>query len=313
MLLPLEAPDFAAPANAVAQGCRISLELAGNPLALQIVRTDAVPDGIVSAYHAAVERGAAVVVGPMTRDGVTALTRNDRAAAPTLTLNAPDGEGTLPSGFYSFGLSAENEARLIARAAFTSGRRHSGVVQARSALARRMGQAFASEWLALGGTLPVALDFGQDATLGALRQRLAGADVIFLAGDAADARIAAPYLPRHAPIYTASVVHTTRADPLGNADLDGIRLFEMPWLVQPDHPAVMAYPRSDAIAGELQRFYALGIDACRLALLLARHQEAIELDGVTGNIRMGAGGMIEREPVAAVFRGGTAVRDIVQQ
>ena len=309
LLLPLDAPDFAAPANAVAQGCRASLQVAGNPLGVQIARTDAAPATIVAAYQSAIERGAAVVVGPMTRDAVTALTRNLPAAAPTLTLNAPDGDGALPSGFYSFGLSAEQEARLIARAAHAAGRRHAGIVQARTALARRMAQAFAAQWLSLGGTLPDVQDFAQDASLKTLRQRLAAAkaDVIFLAGDAADARLAAPYLPRNLPTYAASVVHTGTASVLNNADLEGVRLFEMPWLVQPDHPAVMVYPRAESIADDLQRFYALGIDACRLATLLARHHEPIELDGVTGHVRMGAGGMLEREPVAAVFRGGAPV------
>jgi outer membrane PBP1 activator LpoA protein len=121
--------------------------------------------------------------------------------------------------------------------------------------------------------------------------------------------MAAPYLPRQVPTYAASVVHTLRPDPASDIDMEGIHVFEMPWLVQPDHPAVMVYPRPDDITGDLQRFYALGIDACRLAPLLARHQEAFEVDGVTGHIRGGPAGMIEREPVPAVFRGGAPVAE----
>jgi outer membrane PBP1 activator LpoA protein len=178
-----------------------------------------------------------------------------------------------------------------------------------------MSQAFADEWLALGGSIPDVQDVSREANLPALRQRLAEskADLVFLSADAADARLAGPYLPRHVPIYVASLVHTGVADPLANADLEGMRLFEMPWLVQPDHPAVMVHPRQESLAGEWQRFYALGIDACRLAPLLAAHREAFDLDGVTGRIRMRPGGRVEREPVAAVFRAGSAVPDAPRQ
>jgi uncharacterized protein len=307
LLLPLDAPEFAAAAAAVAEGCRASLDIAGNPLSLQLARTDATGPTIVNAYNSAIERGAAVVVGPMTRDGVTAIIRNVRASAPTLTLNMPEGETIMPSGFYVFGLSADQEARLIARKAFASGRRSPGVAYPRTALGRRMAQAFTNEWISLGGALPESQDFGQDATLRSLRQRLARVDVLFLAGEASDARMAAPYLPRNVITYAASVVHTGRPNALTDVDLDGIRIFEMPWLVQADHPAVMVYPRPEAITGDLQRFYALGIDACRIAPLLARHQERIEIDGVTGYIHMGPGGLLEREPVSAVFRGGAPV------
>ena len=311
LILPLESPDFAAPASAVAAGCRSALQVDGNPLSVELSRTDAAPANVIAAYRAAIERGAAVIVGPMTRDSVTALAHQVKPSAPTLALNIPEGDAVLPPGFFSFGLSAEAEARLIARSAAEAGLRSAVVVQARSALARRMSQAFADEWFALGGSIPDVQDFSREANLSTLRQRLAAskAELIFLSGDAADARLVAPYLARHIPIYAVSLVHTGRPDPLASADLEGIRLFEMPWLVQPDHPAVMVYPRPESLADELQRFYALGIDACRLAPLLAAHREALELDGVTGRIRMRAGGRIEREPVASVFRDGSAVPD----
>jgi outer membrane PBP1 activator LpoA protein len=309
LLLPLEAPDFAAPAGAVVEGCRAALQSAGNRLALQVLRTDASPAGTLSAYQAAAERGAAVIVGPMTRDTVTALTESRRAAAPTLLLNSPEGEGALPAGYYSFGLSVEQEARLIARAAIAAGHRTVAVVEARSPLARRMSQAFVNEWMALGGGLPDVEDFAQGDNLRLLHKQLLSLhpDVIFLSGDAVEARTVAPYLPRNEPIYAASIVQRPQVAAVTNLDLEGVHIFQMPWLVQPDHPAVMVYPRPETIPDGMQRFYALGIDACRLAQPLARHQEDIDLDGVTGRIRMGSDGVFEREPVASVFHEGLAV------
>ena len=80
----------------------------------------------------------------------------------------------------------------------------------------------------------------------------------------------------------------------------------MPWLIEPDHPAVMSYPRFDSIAPELQRFYALGVDAFRLASELVRNRTGITLDGVTGKLAL-LRGTVEREAVAAQFRDGAAV------
>src|SRR5438445_3519950 len=68
LLLPLNAPEFGPPADAVRLGCQASQ--AHEPkLALQLARTDARPEAIAAEYVSAVGRGAAVVVGPMTRTG----------------------------------------------------------------------------------------------------------------------------------------------------------------------------------------------------------------------------------------------------
>lgn len=311
LILPVDSADFAGPANAVAAGCRSALQAVDALLPMQLGRTDAVTANVVSAYLRAIERGAAVIVGPMTRDAVTALTRQPAPSVPTLALNVPEANATLPERFYSFGLSVEAEARLIARKGAGARFKRAVVVQARSALSRRISQAFANEWLSSGGSIVGIEDLAHDMHLPSLRQRLlqSRADLVFLSADAADARFVRPYLPRQLPVYATSLVHNGRADVLANADLEGIRLFEMPWLVQRDHPAVMVYPRPESLEDEFQRFYALGIDACRVALLLASRQEPIDLDGVTGHIRLRPEGLVEREPVAAVFRGGAVVQE----
>ena len=88
-----------------------------------------------------------------------------------------------------------------------------------------------------------------------------------------------------------------------------MRILDLPWTVQPEHPLVASYPRFDAGAGgfDMQRLYALGIDAYRIARELAlRPGSRFEIDGVTGrlSVDMGAG--------SAAFRrveSGTVYRD----
>ncbi len=306
LLLPLSSPAFAQAAQAVADGCHAALAQEEDPLPLQLSRTDASPASIFAAYRSAAERGAAVILGPLTRDGVTALARTALPGPPTLALNTPEPETPLPRRFVSFGLSAESEARNAAQNAFSAGARSAAVVESDTSLSRRITRAFVDEWTLLGGSVSEHLD--STANLSLMKQRMARsrADMVFLSTDAEESRAARPYLNNQIPVYAISLVHDGHQGPLSVVDLDGIRFVDMPWLVQPDHPAVMVYPRPGTASLEFQRFYALGIDACRLAPLLAAGRDAAELDGVTGRLRL-AHGMVEREPVAATFRGGSAV------
>jgi outer membrane PBP1 activator LpoA protein len=131
--------------------------------------------------------------------------------------------------------------------------------------------------------------------------------VNFLAADADQARAVRPYLNNQIPVYGTSQIYGLRPGLLGNLDLNGIRFVDMPWLVQPDHPAVMVYPRPESMRLELQRFYALGIDACRIAAQLLKRSDRIRLDGVTGRITLAADRVFQREPVLAVMREGGAI------
>jgi outer membrane PBP1 activator LpoA protein len=88
-----------------------------------------------------------------------------------------------------------------------------------------------------------------------------------------------------------------------------VRFFDMPWLLQPDHPAVMIYPRpASPLAPELERLYALGIDAYRLldVLLDGSVAKALPLDGVTGKLTL-EGHQFQREATPAVMRQGLGV------
>jgi outer membrane PBP1 activator LpoA protein len=309
LLLPLNAPDYAPAAEAVRLGCQAALAFAESRQSLQVVRTDANPENILAEYEATVQRGAAVMVGPLTRPGVTALATAGRISVVTLALNAADGDVPLPPRLYTFGLSVEPEARLVARVAFARGLRDAVVVQASTFLARRVSRAFADEWFGLGGRIGDVREFGPQTNLVELRQQFADsqAQMAFLSADADQARLVRPYLNNQIPIFATSQVNDGKTGPLVNSDLNGIRFVDMPWIVQPDHAAVMVYPRLEGFSSELQRFYALGIDSCRIAADLLAGQQRINLDGVTGRISLRSGNVLQREPVQAVFRDGAGV------
>jgi outer membrane PBP1 activator LpoA protein len=309
MLLPLDAPDFAPPAEAVLAGCRAALGVSENRPALAVVRTDASNGQIITSHEAAAARGASVIIGPMTRSGVTALAESGRIRTPTLALNAPERPMAVPEKLYTFGLSIDAEARQVARIANAENFRDAVVVHSASALSRRTGQAFAEEWTALGGKLSDMLEFSPQTDMIRLQERLSrsGPHLIFLSADPGEARSVRPYLNSQVPVFATSQINSGRADPVANVDLNGIRFVEMPWIVQPDNLTAMIFPRADRLAPELQRFYALGIDACRIAHELLNRDPRLDLEGVTGTLTLRANGSIEREAVQSVFRDGSAV------
>lgn len=215
----------------------------------------------------------------------------------------------MPPNMYAFGLSIESEARQVARAAFAEGLRKAVVVRTSTPLAQRASRAFADEWRSLGGDASEVQEFGGQTDLASLRNRMSrsAADLVFLAADPVQARAVRPYLNSHIPVFTTSQINSGQTDALGNVDLDGVRFVEMPWLAQPDNLTAMVFPHADSLPSELQRFYAFGIDACRIANELLNRQVRVSLEGVTGNLSLNPDGTIEREGVQSVFRDGSVV------
>jgi outer membrane PBP1 activator LpoA protein len=265
------------------------------------------PDSAVLEYRRALTNGARFIVGPLTRDAVTTLASSGRITVPTLALNVPDGEYPLPPNFYVLSLHVEAEAIQVAQLAIDEGRQSAVTMAAHTPLLQRIHQAFIDAFTRLGGRIVAQYDFSPDpAVLGSLGRlmRPGTADMAFLALDFAQARVARPYFGA-LPVYATSQVHPGQSRPLAAVDLAGVRFLDMPWLLQPDHPAVMVYPRSefdDAL--DLQRLYALGIDAFRLAAALMKGEAHAPLDGVTGHLRLGPDQRYVRRLTGAQFADG---------
>jgi len=284
---------------------------AGSPK-VKIYATSEDPQQILAAYQRATSLGARAVIGPLTRNGVTALAQSGVVSVPTLALNTPEAEVALPRNLYIFGLQIEAEARQLAQYAFRPNATKAFVIFGDTPLDSRITQAFSDEWKSLGGEITGQFGYTTDTTaLAGLRDQVSNsrADVIFTSLDAARARFVRSYLGTSIPIYATSMVFTSNTDALANYDLDGVRFLDMPWLLQPDHPAVISYSRPEGRHWELaqERFYALGIDAYRLVLELLRPYQSMEpLDGVTGTITLNSSHQFIRALVPAQFSQGSA-------
>jgi hypothetical protein len=314
-MLPLGSKSFGTHALAVKDGFLAAARAQGGaalPVNIYAVGDDS--QQIVATYIKALGAGARIVVGPLTRSGVTALAESATVMVPTLALNVPEGQIPAVPEFYMLSLYAESEARQVAQLAWQDGHRSALTVIGETPLLRRIHLAFVEEFTRLGGVHVAALPFTADPE-GLARIKTTvdvaidteTADLVFMALDLARARITRPYLST-LPIYATSQVYPGVAGPLVAFDLAGVRFLDMPWLLQPEHPVVMIYPRPDYDESvELTRFYALGVDAFRLAMTLLSGKPAAVFDGVTGQLTLGPDAQFVRALTAAQFNDGRLI------
>ena len=307
LLLPLESAAFAEASNVVKEGFVAAAQRGQTlPLPVRIYATTDDPLDILTSYHQAVTAGAAFVVGPLTRDGVAAIASSQTIAVPTLALNTVDTNHTLPAKLYLFGLQTETEADQIASLALSSGRSHAVIIGDDGSLSKRLQNAFKQRWQSGMGNTAELIRYTDNPEL---LQHLRGLtqesnQLVFLALDATKSRIVRAFLAPDAPVFGTSQIFTGTGNFLLYSDLNGIRFLDMPWLLQPDHPAVMVYRRTGTAKSiEMERLYALGIDAFRIMinLLLPQPVDSISIDGVTGQIRFVTPNQFVREPIAAQF------------
>jgi outer membrane PBP1 activator LpoA protein len=313
VVLPLQSASFGRLADSVRLGILAAASVDDRAaLKVSVYATGDDPQQILAAYQRATSLGAKAVIGPLTRNGVTTLAYSGIVTVPTLALNMPEGELILPRNLYVFGLQLETEARQAALFAHGQRARRVFVIEGDTALDGRIAQAFLAEWAKLKGEVAGQYGYTTDAqSLASMREQLAAsrADSVFLTMGATRARFLRAYVGSNVPVYATSQVLASNSDILGNYDLEGIRFLDMPWLLQPDHPAVLSYLRADGQPAALdqERFYALGIDAYRITReLLQPHRNADPIDGVTGTITLGDAQQFTRTLVPAQFSQGLA-------
>ena len=291
LILPMASPALGQLADAVRQGFMAGAQAGGKDATpVNVTSIENEGPALLDACRNSQAAGAVLVVAALTRDAATALAKSDCPRQPVLALNDPQAEAPeIPGNFYTVSLSLEAEARQVALLAVADGGHSAAVITSGSPLAKRVQEAFEREWTRDAGQIAGRLTFtgtADDAPL--VRDRMASvrADVVFMALDPPEARMVRPYISGMLPLYGTSMSVNPRAEAIVNLDLQGMRYVEMPWFVQPDHPAVMVYPVPHGMSVEQERLYAFGIDAYRISQQLLRGDKGAPLDGVTGKITL---------------------------
>lgn len=316
VLLPLSSAAFASAADSVKRGFEHAARLQpAGAFDITFYATTEDRHNVLAGFRQALVDAPRLLVGPLTRNGVTAVVQQVQPGIPVLALNVPEHDVPLPEYFYTFSLQVEAEARQVARMAFADGRRSALTLADERPLAQRFQRAFEEEFTRQGGRVVAQFAYRNSvADLLALREAATGGkcDAVFLALNATHARLVRGYVDGPAQTYATSQVLQGEPDRLRDAELNGVRFVAMPWFLQPDHPAVMVYAGANAqppAATDAEKLYAFGIDAYRLALALLNGSDLARepLDGVTGRIWLGADRHFVRELTAAQFVDGRAI------
>ena len=317
LLLPLQSAIFGSSADAVRQGFFAAANYKKQMLPVHVYSDFDENSNVVAVYRQAIANGALAVVGPLTRNGVSALAAAKDIPVPTLALNIVEGQSA--PQLYFFGMAVEAEARQVAQLAKQQGLHQAIIITTHTQISQRLQSAFEEEWAGPGSGITHGM--ANDINRGILREIEYNDDpavfagianitdtMIFLATDAEKARLIRPYLPNKLPVYATSQIFVGNDNILTNYDLNGIRFVDMPWLLQPDHPAVMIYPRANPpLSVDRERLYALGIDSFRLIQLMLANKinTALPLDGVSGQIQLN-GHNFQHMAIPAVFAQGHA-------
>ena len=322
LLLPLRSETLGPAASLLRAGFMAAYERDRSGFEVTVIDTGDGSADVLNKFAQAQEEQD-IVVGPLSRSAVTAVANSDLVKKPTIALNHPEnrGEARLPAKLLVMGLSIEAEARQVAAwAASEQPRANALILSAGSASQRRTSTAFKQEWLRQGGSadqvdLTATNGYLSDAEMVQLRARLGTNPpaLLFAALDADQARQLRVAIGPDLPLYGTSSLNPGIGRGASGPELDGARLLDLPWQVQRDHPQVMVYPQppqpaDGRLTADMERLYALGIDAFRVAREVALRPNApFTLDGVTGRlaVRQEAGQIrFERTEQAATYQQG---------
>lgn len=294
---------------------------------LRVYDTAAAP--VADTVAQAVAAGAEFIVGPLTREEVTAAADLFDKRPPLLALNFLPPDRPPPERFYQFALSPEDDAREVAHYVSASGRRYGVVLVPEGDWGARVAAAFDEELKRAGGFVlgqstfnPADKDYGASimqvlrtddsraraqriqATIGQRLEfeprRRADVQFIFVPSQPGAARLLRPQLRFHLagdiPTYTLGDAYDPH--PTANQEIDGVMFPDMPWMLGNEglsaevrQAAAQAFGDSAARRG---RLFAFGYDAMRIAAALQRGAP-IDPQGLTGRLSIDAQGFVRRE------------------
>lgn len=331
LLLPLRSSGLGQAANVVRAGFMAAYEREqASGLSLTVVETTEAAQDVLSGYNIAALNHD-IVVGPLTRSGVTAILQGGGVGKLTIALGQPDSPGDvefmLPQKMLVIGLSTEDEARQVANWARTDfALAKAFTVSTGTAWQRRAARAFAAEWRRDGAPLEAtelatAGGFLDANGLLQLRKRIEAERpaFLFVALDASQTKQLREAIGSEMLLYGTSQLNPYALADWATVermhDMNGVRLVDIPWQLQPEHPAAMVYPRLVVSAdqrrsADMERLYALGIDAYRVAREIALNRTQFDLDGVTGKLKIDLNRStmrFERTEVPAMYQDGVVL------
>lgn len=293
---------------------------------VRVYDSNGTPAGAISAYQQAVNDGAQLVIGPLTRGEVSALFGLPQLSVALLALNHPDDKSLPASGVSEFALLPESEGAQAADHMAEAGILQAYVIISSDDFAQRAAKSFEAELESHGGKVTgrgslATSGVNYASTISALGVPASTGDAaatsnagVFISMRPQQARLLLPQLKLarvNLPVFGTSHIYAGTDDASANRDLEGVEFCDAPWLFDtqpglPSHAELAA--QLPAARGTSARLFAFGMDAWNLAPYVdwLRSHPGSYLPGASGQLTADPFGRIRRVLVWAKFQDGLA-------
>ena len=279
------------------------------------------------ALFEALSQRPSIIIGPLLKPQMEALTRLPAGSPPVIALNVANDDLPLPLNVIEYALSPEQDARAVAKRMIEDGHYRALMLSASTELGQRMARAFEREFTLRGGTLVDQRTYSESETdfqqqiQPLLRSRSSGGrrynpvirsdvDAIFVAATPSLIVQLVPQLDYHGaeklPRYSTSLIYDGIPNAQVDKDKNGLIIPVSPLLLaaqsEPEDPRYIRYEQ--ALLSGYPRLFAFGADAMLIALHLRELTNDDWLEGQTGKLRLSGTQVIEREPAWGQFENG---------
>ncbi|MGK9451874.1 penicillin-binding protein activator [Acidithiobacillus caldus] len=302
-LLPQSAP-YAPLSQALAAGLETAAQLRAGP-PIHLIATTGNPSFTAVLFQRGVQAGCVAFVGPWLEQDIRAVAGVRKPSDPPV-LSLGEVQGLMQNGLYQLPMGRGDAARQIAVDAYHAGYRQAAILYPQDSSGASIQADFLTRWKQEKGSVLGVASFipGRGSLNGAVQQALAGVSgqdsMVFLVagkGDLAASVAAIRAVNANIPIF---VVASDAGDGLPSLpDARGpIYSLETPWAMHSEpldskarsllHQELpQASPAQWQLAG-------VGLDAYALTQALLAQETTDPVDGVTGRLRFGPHGNIQR-------------------
>ncbi|WP_125828477.1 penicillin-binding protein activator [Paraferrimonas haliotis] len=283
-----------------------------------------------NAYQQALTEGAEFVIGPLLKANVDKMA-GIPSTVPQLYLNLPTEPSIAPDDYF-FSLSPIQEAQKAAEYMHKQGIRRPLILSARSAVSKRMAEAFEQRWLELsqesieihffenGSEMQAGVrnalevdasqariakikQFGDNAIQADFRSRR-DIDGLFLIASASQVKLVKPFIDVNIsvfadplPIFASSRSHLKTNNGRYPSELNGLRFNDMTWLINDNADRRQANQLWPQWSLSLQRLYVMGYDAAALIDKLAQMRAfpGYRVQGQSGSLSVDEQGVLQRD------------------
>lgn len=323
LLLPLSGV-LSGPGQAVKQGFMDAYQKSGKSVEIAVYDS---AQGAVTQYHRALDDGADIVVGPLTKAEASAVATTF-TSVPTLLLN--DFSHSLSSSKYAFGYSPKDEASQLADTMHEKSYQRIMMIVPNNSWGHDVSAAFEKSAyhhdMQIVSTVTYApgqnisqllrqgLNYQEHKTMTANGRKTIEAsrrqdiDAIFLLAYPSMARQIVPMLKYYyagdVPVYATSAAYGAYYNPSLDRDLDGLYFLDIPWVF--NHQ--IGHRNWPEPWNTYSRLYALGYDSFEMTQQWQALQSMPQsgLSKQTGVLYMMPNGHIRRELVLGQFHQGVA-------